>query len=151
MESLKVQVGNRWFTVEITDINSEWIKTKVDGDIIEINITELEKTDPALQEQAKNKPAPISKAVDPKPEVKTTVDTASGETKELKSPMPGTIISINIKVGDSIQLGDDIYILEAMKMQQTIRSEEAGIINSIEVESGQQVLDGDTIMTFKQT
>ena len=65
--------------------------------------------------------------------------------------MPGTIISINIKVGDSIQLGDDIYILEAMKMQQTIRSEEAGIINSIEVESGQQVLDGDTIMTFKQT
>ena len=54
MESLKVQVGNRWFTVEITDINSEWIKTKVDGDIIEINITELEKTDPALQEQAKN-------------------------------------------------------------------------------------------------
>ena len=53
MESLKVQVGNRWFTVEITDINSEWIKTKVDGDIIEINITELEKTDPVLQEQAK--------------------------------------------------------------------------------------------------
>ena len=65
--------------------------------------------------------------------------------------MPGTIISINIKVGDSIQPGDDIYILEAMKMQQTIRSEEAGIINSIEVESGQQVLDGATIMTFKQT
>lgn len=151
MESLKVQVGNKWFTVEISDINSEWVTTKVDGDIIKINLTELKEPDPALQEQPKNKPPTTSKPADIKPEQNTKTDTTSDETIELKSPMPGTIISVNIKVGDRIQPGDDIYILEAMKMQQTIRCEEAGIINSIEIESGQQVLDGDTIMTFKQT
>ena len=131
MESLKVQVGNRWFTVEITDINCEWIKTKVDGDIIEINITELGKPDPALQEQAKNKPAPISKAVDPKPEVKTTVDAASGETKELKSPMPGTIVAMSVEVGQTVQEGDEICMLETMKMEQSIRFNTSGTIKKL--------------------
>ena len=60
--------------------------------------------------------------------------------------MPGVILSVSVKVGDQVITGDEICVLEAMKMQQMLRADWSGVVTAVHVESGQQVLDGDPIV-----
>jgi biotin carboxyl carrier protein len=63
--------------------------------------------------------------------------------------MPGTILSIKKKVGDNIQKGDVIMILEAMKMENEIIAPEDGTITSIDTSEGASVNTGDVLATFE--
>ena len=69
--------------------------------------------------------------------------------KTLKSPLPGTILSIKVKAGDSIKEGQTLAILEAMKMENEIISEHDGTVTSVNVEKGDSVLEGTVILTIK--
>ena len=72
---------------------------------------------------------------------------ASG--KPVVAPLPGTINDIKVKVGDKVNAGDTVVILEAMKMQNNIEAESTGTIASINVNKGDAVLEGDTLVTIK--
>ena len=71
---------------------------------------------------------------------------ASG--KPVVAPLPGTINDIKVKVGDKVNVGDTVVILEAMKMQNNIEAESAGTIASINVNKGDAVLEGDTLVVI---
>ena len=73
--------------------------------------------------------------------------TASG--KPVVAPLPGTINEIKVKVGDKVNAGDTVVILEAMKMQNNIEAETSGTITSIVVNKGDAVMEGDTLVTIK--
>ena len=72
--------------------------------------------------------------------------TASG--KPVVAPLPGTINEIKVKVGDKVNAGDTVVILEAMKMQNNIEAETSGTITSINVNKGDAVMEGDTLVTI---
>ena len=72
---------------------------------------------------------------------------ASG--KPVVAPLPGTINEIKVKVGDKVNAGDTVVILEAMKMQNNIEAETSGTITSINVNKGDAVMEGDTLVTIK--
>ena len=72
--------------------------------------------------------------------------TASG--KPVVAPLPGTINEIKVKVGDKVNTGDTVVILEAMKMQNNIEAETSGTITSINVNKGDAVMEGDTLVTI---
>ena len=65
------------------------------------------------------------------------------------APMPGTILSILVGVGDQVVTGDPVCILEAMKMQQSLRADWSGVVKEIYVDVGQQVLDGTPILKLE--
>ena len=65
------------------------------------------------------------------------------------APLPGTINEIKVKVGDKVNAGDTVVILEAMKMQNNIEAETSGTITSINVNKGDAVMEGDTLVTIK--
>ena len=71
------------------------------------------------------------------------------EIKELKSPMPGLVIKLDVKVGDTIAKGDPIMILEAMKMENVIKSRGEGKIASITVKEGQAVEKNELLVSFE--
>ena len=73
----------------------------------------------------------------------------AGPTKIFSSPMPGIIVSVAVKQGDQVVPGDEVCVLEAMKMQQTLRAEWAGIVREVHVRSGNQVQGGDRIVTLE--
>ena len=71
------------------------------------------------------------------------------EIKELKSPMPGLVIEINVKVRDVISKGDPIMILEAMKMENSIKSKGDGTIAEVYVNKGQAVEKNELLVRFE--
>jgi len=76
-------------------------------------------------------------------EVDSSVDSASVE-----SPMPGKVVKYLKKVGDAIQPGDSLLILEAMKMENVIKSDSSGSIQSLPFEEGATVQKGDVLVQF---
>ena len=83
----------------------------------------------------------------------STANTSSAPTaaagKPVVAPLPGTINEIKVKVGDKVNAGDTVVILEAMKMQNNIEAETSGTITSINVNKGDAVMEGDTLVTIK--
>ena len=83
----------------------------------------------------------------------STASTSSAPTaaagKPVEAPLPGTINEIKVKVGDKVNAGDTVVILEAMKMQNNIEAETSGTITSINVNKGDAVMEGDTLVTIK--
>ena len=64
----------------------------------------------------------------------------------VKAPMPGTILSFNVSVGDMVSEGQVVAILEAMKMENELVSPASGKVKSIHVEKGSSVIEGQIIL-----
>ncbi len=80
-------------------------------------------------------------------QISTTDNTAStGEA--ITAPLAGNIFKINVSVGQQVNPGDILIILEAMKMETEIKASEAGVISAINVNAGDAVSVGDTLLTL---
>ena len=73
---------------------------------------------------------------------------ASGNGKPVTSPLPGVIVDITVKVGDSVKAGQQVAVLEAMKMENAIEADHAGTVTAILVNKGDSVLEGVPIVTI---
>jgi biotin carboxyl carrier protein len=88
---------------------------------------------------------PVSQQVVQPPVVAET--SVAGES--VKSPMPGTIISINVKEGDTVKNGDTLFILEAMKMENEITADKDGTVTKIIVTKGTLVATNDVLAVIQ--
>ncbi|PZC43297.1 MAG: Biotin carboxyl carrier protein [Chloroflexi bacterium] len=132
---MKIRVEKKWYTIEIDSISSDSAVVLVDGERFEVKLADVEKANEQMGEVSG-----------------LTSDSVGGRTgnfKEFKSPMPGIIVSILVQTGDDVSEGQDICVLESMKMQQTLKSNMAGTIMETGVSPGDQILDGDVIFLIK--
>jgi len=67
----------------------------------------------------------------------------------IQSPLPGVILSIDCKVGDTVKKGQTLLILEAMKMENTIPSDRDGIVSEIKIQIGDSVPEGVDLVIIK--
>jgi biotin carboxyl carrier protein len=97
-------------------------------------------------------PAPVAAAPAPTPApaapkaAPAPAAVASG--KPVVSPMPGTIVDIKFKVGDSVKRGDILAILEAMKMENEITCDTDGVVTSVATSKGSSINTGEVILTI---
>ena len=68
---------------------------------------------------------------------------------EQRSPLPGVIVSVGVKVGDKINSGDVLVVIEAMKMENNIEAEKGGVIEQINCNPGDSVAEGDVLFIIK--
>lgn len=73
-----------------------------------------------------------------------------GGKGSLTAPMPGTILEVNVKAGDTVTRGQQVAILDAMKMHNVIGAPRAGTVAEVYVAAGQAVNHGDAIIKFKE-
>lgn len=71
-----------------------------------------------------------------------------GAGSPLKAPLPGTISDIKVTVGQQVNAGDTVLVLEAMKMQNNIEAEHAGKVTAIMVKPGDTVMEGTPLLTI---
>ncbi len=69
--------------------------------------------------------------------------------KELTSPMPGRVLKIMVKAGDQINIGDSLLSLEAMKMENILKSDGEGIVKEVFISEEQVVDKGEVLMEFE--
>jgi biotin carboxyl carrier protein len=75
-------------------------------------------------------------------------NTASGKVNNIKAPMPGLIIDMKVTAGDLVKSGDSLLILEAMKMENIIKSPGEGIVKSVKVKKGESVEKNQVLIEF---
>ena len=73
---------------------------------------------------------------------------AAGAGKPVKSPLPGVIVAVKVKVGDAVKNGQVVAVLEAMKMENEIQAEFDGVVTSVNVSQGDSILEGAPIVTI---
>ncbi len=73
---------------------------------------------------------------------------ATAKINDLKAPMPGLIVGINVQPGDSVAKGDSVLILEAMKMENVLKAPGDAIIKTIRVHKGDRVEKGQVLVEF---
>lgn len=74
---------------------------------------------------------------------------AAKQVNEIKAPIPGLILEINVTVGQEVKENDNLLVLEAMKMENTFQSPRAGVIKSIAVSKGDAVDKGQLLIEFE--
>ena len=116
---------------------------KVNGTVYEVEVEEISGS---AAVETKSEPAPAAASTPaPAPEKKAEVP-AGGVA--VKAPMPGTILKMNVKVGDKVEKNALVCVLEAMKMENEIFSPEAGTVTAINAAQGATVNAGDPIVTL---
>ena len=148
MNKYQYKVQGVDYEVEIEEVEGNIAKVNVNGIPFEI---EMQRPINAAKHPTIVKPkvaAPVQPAPSaaPAPKPQTAAAPASGNA--LKAPLPGTITSVNVKVGDTVNVGDVVIILEAMKMQNNIEAETAGTITAINVTPGDSVMEGSVLLTI---
>lgn len=67
----------------------------------------------------------------------------------LKAPMPGLIVRVNVKVGDQVQAGQGLVVMEAMKMENELKTTAAGVVKAVKVEPGTAVEKGALLVELE--
>jgi biotin carboxyl carrier protein len=143
---LHVKIQDKLYEVRVGDIMSRPIQVMVEGETFEIWPQEVMTSGENLM-----MPQPISA-----PQVSEPVNLPkdSFEHKNLsdsvKAPIPGVIVEINVKEGDSVSYGQELCVLEAMKMKNLIRASKAGIISKIHIQTGDQVSQNQLLMDYQK-
>ena len=137
---LQVKIRDRWYAVEVEDLHSNPLRVLVDGDPVEVDLDQLidGDTNSNSAQVSVERPAPAA-----------STNSSPSAVKVFASPMPGVVLSVAVKVGDQVVTGDEICVLEAMKMQQTLRADWSGVVKAVHVQPGQQVLDGAPIVELE--
>lgn len=92
-------------------------------------------------------PAPAA-APPPAPAAAPKAASTGGKAGTVCAPMPGTILDVRVKAGDSVKPGDVLLILEAMKMENELAADKAGVVKEVKVSKGQAVSGGDVLVVI---
>ena len=140
---LRVRVGTKWYQVEVEEIGSDPVKVFVNGEMYEVSLTDTG----ILSEQEKNSLSESSSI-----NWDETVDIHESENEDRRvfnSPMPGSVISVSVNIGDLLEIGDQVCILESMKMQQIVSTDVSGEVTKIVVDPGDQVSQGTPLIVLR--
>lgn len=141
--NVTVKIGDQTFDVQIEDLNARPIIATVDGERFEV--TPSAGVAPAAPVTLVAPAAPVAPVASPVP---VSVTSLAGNT--LTAPLPGIVISIFAKPGDSVETGQVLLVIEAMKMKNSIRSTRAGRIAGVLVSEGQTVAHKQALLTFAE-
>ena len=118
---MRVQIDSQTYEVEVGDLNTRPILATIDGETFEVWPEEQNGSAPAA---------------------------SSDKAKAVLAPIPGVIITINVKEGDSVTVGQEVCVLEAMKMKNSIRANRAGKIAAVRVSTGDQVRKDQVLLEY---
>ncbi len=142
MKKYKFTIHGNEYEVNIMNVEDNIIELEVNGSNYKVEV------DKSIQ-PVKTPRLVRSRAVpatDSTPSVGTGSKIPASPSGLIKSPLPGTVISIHVKEGDTVKVGQKLMVLEAMKMENNIDSDKEGKITSISVRPGQSVMEGDVLI-----
>lgn len=146
---VKVKVQDQYYEVEILDLHSRPVIAIVDGTEFEIWPQDAGSL-PTAQLSTAERPATAGTAVSTPAPYIPAASAPSMATNTLRAPIPGVVVAIKVHPGDNVTTGQELLVLEAMKMRNAIRSPRDGQIASVQVATGQTVNHNDPLIEFAE-
>ncbi len=141
---LRVRVGGNWYNVEVGDLSRSPVQVTVDGETFTVEVDGLPGQGPARPRRGRTQTPGILV-----PPPASRVNPTSGDGNFIRSPMPGRVISILVRPGDTVSVGQEVCVVEAMKMEQSIRSPQNGVVKEIRVQPMDSVRTNDPLMELE--
>jgi len=142
MKEYKYKINGNEYNVAVEELEGNKASVTVNGKTYQVELDRPAKpvvTKPVARPAAAPAAAPVAAAPAPRP--------AAGGAG-IKAPLPGVVLDIKVKVGDTVTKGQTVAILEAMKMENNINADREGQVVAINVEKGQSIAEGTDIITL---
>jgi len=135
-QRLTVVVNGTPHVVEVDNVRTSPTTVRVDGRPYQVSIEPMPANEPSGASQPST--GGVGMAAAP-----------ASTGAAVRAPMPGSILTLLVRPGDTVAVGQQLCVLEAMKMKNAIRAGRGGVIASVEVSEGQTVAYGDVLITFE--
>ena len=153
MNKYQYKVKGVDYEVEIAEVEGNIAKVNVNGIPFEVELQKpinaakhpsMKPTPHPVKPEAPAAPAPAAQPA----AAPAASRPAEGAGTPLKAPLPGTILEVKVQVGQQVNVGDTVLVLEAMKMQNNIEADVAGQVTSVVVKPGDTVMEGAVLLTI---
>jgi biotin carboxyl carrier protein len=134
-----ITVKGRRFDVQLlSDPRQQEVQVEVNGETLTVEIEAAPVAQEATQALSTSTPIPALIAEPVGPAANTVT-----------APLPGTIKSIAVQPGQEVVAGDELLVIEAMKMDNVIRAPKTGVIDTVYVGAGRQVAHGELMLEYR--
>ncbi len=142
----KVELNGKNFEVELSQLSKYSYLLKVNNNVYQITSEKLDSQNYTFTIDGSSYNTTVRTTLEEKANKYLQNKAKESGTEIVKSPMPGLIVKILKQVGDNVEIGDPIILLEAMKMENEIRASASGIIKSISAKENSSVEKGETLL-----
>jgi biotin carboxyl carrier protein len=141
----QLKIGDQDFAVEVGAQQAGRLRVTVNGTPYDVTLVQ----DAPASAPRVASAAPPRESVSQRPSAAVSpgnkpAETAAGGT--VLAPIPGLILEIKVKVGDMVQAGQSVVVMEAMKMENNLTTGISGVVKEIRVQKGSEVATGDVIL-----
>jgi biotin carboxyl carrier protein len=149
MKQYRITLGGHTFDVKVLDDpRREQVRVEVDGEAFTVGVEAV----PAVAEVTVGGTAPTvastPAAAARLPKSRKTSEVSASPDSTVTAPLPGVIKSIAVRPGQQVAADDELFVIEAMKMDNAIRATHVGTIGTIHVTEGRQVAYGEPILDY---
>ena len=139
MKEFKFIIDGHKYSTAVNEIGNNLAEVTVNGTVFRVEIEKEE-----------------GHAAAPRPSVnhvvsaaQTGAQTGAAGIQVVKSPLPGSIVKVNVKAGDKVNVGDELLTMESMKMENSVKSEVSGTVKAVYVEPGKNVMQEDRLLEIE--
>jgi biotin carboxyl carrier protein len=138
VKHLRVKVNGEWYAIEVGDMYQSPVEVVVDGESFMVEIG-----------AATDGPAPIVPKQRPKVEQAGLRGITEGDERVIRCPLPGKVVKVSVTKGQQLEAGDEICLLESMKMEQSVRMARGGLVKNIKIKTAQSVNAGSPLIELQ--
>lgn len=138
MKRVRVKVNDEWYDVRVGDLYQTPVDVVVDGETLLVEIG-----DPSDAE------LPARRQPPPKTELPGLRGVTQGNDRVVRCPLPGKVVSISVAKGQELDSGDEICLLESMKMEQSVRMAQSGVVKGVKIKKNQTVEAGQPLLELQ--
>ena len=129
---MRVRVNGEWYSIEVGDVYQSPVEVTVDGEVYEVELGAAGEGGlpvPRARQQAKIQ-LPGLRGI------------TQGDDRVVRCPLPGKVVSVTVTKGQVLEPGDEICMLESMKMEQSVRMAMGGTVKNVKIKTDQSILAG---------
>ena len=138
MKRVRVKVNDEWYDVRVGDLYQSPVEVEVDGETLLVEIGDPSDAAPPPRRQPP-----------PKTELPGLRGITQGNDRVIRCPLPGKVVSISVSKGQELDSGDEICLLESMKMEQSVRMAQSGVVKGVKIKKNQTVEAGHPLVELQ--
>lgn len=146
MKTYNFKIYGNKYAVEVGELDDNMIDVTVNGTPYKVEL-DMELKPKTVRPLVKLATAIKAQAAAPAQKVAPAAPTSGGGT--LTSPLPGTVLDVFVKAGDTVKVGQRLLLLEAMKMENNIDADRDGVVKEVKVNKSDAVMEGQVLVVFE--